>query len=940
MGTKGMILPMLVDLMKAAQPTTAPRGGKYIKREWSGTRWKYTYANEAGARHGVAAAADFNDPSFAHTVEGASSGNPEKDYHEALDRALAEPGASFSLKNPAGGEDLKLSMKGKKLQVTGGEKTKTFPSRGAYELWYIGAVNTTTHLDHEGNAIFDVRPNVGRVVNGQLIPTNATEKKMTAKGEKEYASNRWIVAYSKSYPKDKRAGTTSKWFKTTRERAEQHADKMLRDQELAQGIKRDVPKMSVTDEKAMSAAEGTSMFAEPGSVADKAQSGELPYRINDAGKRELDLPEGEKNALIAQAAKEYYPTILNAARAAAKGTFFAADSRSNDYGHSGSKGWAERFMGMEIEASKTTPDFVFPDPGSPAYDAIEHALNTYDPANPKRVGFAGYLAGKRGQVAMRMMQASSVTQDQYGFISEIKAWQAGSTADGASVSDFTSATEEQRAGNAYLQSLDDLADNGDVDTWRDSVDTLLEMWKDRVPDHEPEKYQQAKDVIEKFDKMHSVDQIKLAPRISEALMDLTDWKKILNKSLENDAVMAIHQEELTRKAMDILTKDKKVLPEHNYAHMEGSEENPAFYYTDPMGNRVRYTNAPDGHGDRSKYFGEASLHPTEPDITSNPEYFTLDGRKLTRAPDHDDVEWNENYNQYDPQNLWAGRWTDQNTGEQRYTYVDADLRGFPRLQIHQQNAMVDVQIPTLRTKVGTMFASEKLKDQVTAVTLALLDQGRMRAVELSSLTPSEVVIQGNLISLGPRKVYAGPKMREAIETLVAHKAPDEPLFSVPSQDREGKVDRMLSRRVGPHYLAMVLDQLGISLLGLQTYHASQCFAREVERMLTQYGASWDAAVQQGLLASALEWGHDFTQEQDTPGVLQLTQAVLIDPVVIDTLRASADAQGLSEQLGAQPLPPVMIPIPHVSLDMADRTPEEAEFSMWLHSAHVHDYAAE
>jgi hypothetical protein len=341
-------------------------------------------------------------------------------------------------------------------------------------------------------------------------------------------------------------------------------------------------------------------------------------------------------------------------------------------------------------------------------------------------------------------------------------------------------------------------------------------------------------------------------------------------------------------------------------------------------------------------YGEAEMYTTEPQFATNPEYYTPDGKKLTRCPDCDaaQVEWNQAYNRYDPQNLWVGRWMDPENGSYRYTYVDSDIRDFPRLHVHQQNAITDVQIPALRTMVTQLYNSDRLKDQMTAIALALLDQGRMRATELACLTPADVVIEGSLVSLGNRKIHADNKLLGALEVLKQNKAPDEPLFAVPQQKRDGEVDKTLQRRLGPNYFAAVLDQLGISLLGLQTYHGTLRFYQEMRRLLEHYQAPWDMAVNNALMSVALEWGHNFAQEMDVGYVMQLIQAVLIDPIVLDVLRRGAEEQGMIFELPTQELPTPTIPIPYVSMDVVDRNGEELEFSNWLHSVAVHEYAAD
>lgn len=411
----------------------------------------------------------------------------------------------------------------------------------------------------------------------------------------------------------------------------------------------------------------------------------------------------------------------------------------------------------------------------------------------------------------------------------------------------------------------------------------------------------------------------------------------LMKSFQEDELRKA-QEELTQKAIDVLTRNKNVPPEHQYSHKEGTDDRPTYYYTDDAGNYYKYTNAPAGHSDVSSMYGEAELHTSEPTFETNPEYFTPEGKKLTRCPDCDpaQVEWNQTYNRYDPQNMWAGRWM-KDDGSYCYTYLDSDIREFPRFHIHQQNAIVDVQLPALRQMVTDLYNSDRLKDQLTGLAIALLDQGRIRASELCCLKPDDISFDGNLVMLGTRRIYADGDVLAALETLKQHKAGDEPLFAVPLQDMNGELDTSLQRRIGPNYLSSVVEQLGISLLGLQTYHATLRFYQEVKRVIERYQAPWDMAVQHALLSAVLEWGHDFSSEVDAGRVMQLTQAVLIDPIIIDALKQSAQEAGLLTEYPVMELPPPYIPIPYVSLNMLDRTAPEAEFSQWIHSVPIHEY---
>jgi hypothetical protein len=136
----------------------------------------------------------------------------------------------------------------------------------------------------------------------------------------------------------------------------------------------------------------------------------------------------------------------------------------------------------------------------------------------------------------------------------------------------------------------------------------------------------------------------------------------------------------------------------------------------------------------------------------------------------------------------------------------------------------------------------------------------------------------------------------------------------------------------------VVDTQGLSLLGFQTYHGTISFSREVDRAIIHYQANWEQACSHALMVVAKEWGHDLSVEPDPLRVLQLVQEVLVDPVVMRVMQTAAQEQRL---LGAQPsqtLPPPTVPIPFVAIDAVDRNAEEQEFSDWIHTVAVHDFA--
>lgn len=388
------------------------------------------------------------------------------------------------------------------------------------------------------------------------------------------------------------------------------------------------------------------------------------------------------------------------------------------------------------------------------------------------------------------------------------------------------------------------------------------------------------------------------------------------------------------KASPYVTKDQKVDPSHSYSHSEGPKDHARHFYTDQNGNFIRYTNAPSGDKNQTRHFGEPQLHPLEPTLESAPQYFDPTGRKLTRAPGSQAVEWNQSYHPDDPKNFWVGRWVNPSSGEHEYTYLDADVRRHPAMYIHQQLQLTDVRIPVLRQYIQTLSNSPMLKDRIVATALALLDQARFRVQELTALSVGEIQDNQSFYVIGNRMIFPDHKVRVMLSLMTENRTDTEPFLAVPFTKKNGDVDEMLLRRIGPHYLNAVLDQLGLSLEGLQIYHATQAFSREITRLTTQYHAPFNVALEYATLSVASEMGHDVTQEQDMEQILPMIRELLLDPVVVRALEMNAEEMGLNNGM------PLLLPLPppfvaYVSFDVGNLTPDEKEFSTWLHKFPAH-----
>ena len=977
-----------IDLNKAPVPATAERPGhKYASRRWDGQQWVYDYRDQPARHHGPFVVPDpHEDPSREHSVDLLGSdqvgdSGPEADYHEALTAQMSQPGMHQVSHPTQEGEqmsvEVKASKSGKvKIRATAGDKTKDFASLGSFERWYMGVSNTMVLHDDQGRPWFKLLRNVGLVRSGVLTPSSDPGKQFILR----------LHELHPDFAEAKGAGQRVEWYKTNQAGGLSHHQKELRNQqmvaapsEVAQqapphpgepameefaagggepfmGEADNQPTELTSDQEEASATQaGQQPPLEPtvpGTLVDRLESGQLPYRL-EAGsggarrrRRVLDVPVDQKEQMIDEVARQFWGKIVVVATSAVTNNpFFASNPQQ----------WLPRFIGgtsfrmpqpNELDPATGRPMFIGLEPGSMAYRAISDALDNYDPSKGH---FASYLAGPGGKLGWNMRRQSAVDQ----FVNEVKASapmqmesQEGGTYDRPTDNAGAAAAPVHQDPAAH-QNLADVQQSGpeaeeisSTDPWVAQQEQALEQASQVATQISPEVHEQLRMLFNQIRSVPADQRAAYAERFAEGLrnMGLEQFAVDVSKSLEEAALAAILYDQALNKAMDILSKDKNVQPGHTYSHKEGDDDNPRFYFTDQQDNLVQYTNAPEGHADASQYYPGASMHASEPDPAKMSQYFTPDGRKLDRCPPEGCFpEWNQSYNRYDPQNLWVGRWPSAETGDLQYAYIDSDIRAIPKLQTHRMNSLHDDRLPSLRQYIRDLFYSESLKDQLTALALALLDQGCFRAQELAALTPAHIYVEGSMIQLGSRKIFVDPKIQYAFDILKQVKSATEPLFSVPVIGKDGNPDPGLSRRMGSHYWARHLSQQGVSLLSMQTFRATKTFSREVQRLLTVFNASWDQAVNSALLTVALEWGHDLTQEQDAPRITQLILETLIDPVLVELLQTKSQELGLGTGGGGE-LPPATLLIPAVSMELVDLTSEEKEFSQWLHAQPIHEYA--
>ncbi|MCF6205367.1 MAG: hypothetical protein L3J47_00540 [Sulfurovum sp.] len=393
---------------------------------------------------------------------------------------------------------------------------------------------------------------------------------------------------------------------------------------------------------------------------------------------------------------------------------------------------------------------------------------------------------------------------------------------------------------------------------------------------------------------------------------------------------------LAAKAIKLIQQDELEKATMAYSHKEGNSILPSFVYQDEVGNMQRRSNAPQGHPD---YDGSYADEDETLDLSQEeaPQFYTTDGRKLSRAPyTGTDVQWNQNYHQDDPQNMWAARWVNPVTGEHEFSYIDSDLSTNDRFKIHRENALVDNRITGFRQYVSALFASPHMKDGVVSLVLMLLDQGRFRVKDLLGLRVQDLHVAREIVSLGSRSVHCDLAVAQKISEMVGGRGLGEPLFSTPTLGMDGSLDYSKSRRIGPHFAVNLLAALGLSAEALQTYHATQTYSMAVQRALGSGSVGFQQAHMFALSSVASELGHDLSSVEDFEPALRAIESATVDPLAVSAIQASCTANGIPDSAGSIN-EPVYSSVPHVSSTLSGKDRDEEEFSLWLRTAPIHTY---
>jgi|688.fasta_scaffold01119_34 hypothetical protein len=340
-----------------------------------------------------------------------------------------------------------------------------------------------------------------------------------------------------------------------------------------------------------------------------------------------------------------------------------------------------------------------------------------------------------------------------------------------------------------------------------------------------------------------------------------------------------------------------------------------YWWRDRLGNYYRYSNAPQESADFDPFLGAPLLDADQPLVEKNPEFFTQEGYKRHMAPPQGaKLSRNSDYNQNSSQNIWFEVFDNKGT---KYIYLDADVKENLDLYVQNQLRIVDAALPKFREHAVTLFNSKYQKDRITGAILILCDQGYYEPEELIAATVGDVEFVDQAVILLGRKFVCDLTFLDFITSLVAHRAPTEPLFQYNTIHG--------IRPVGINYISSVFYATRVSPKFLLNWNASHLFSRIVNRMAFQMIPADEVEVsafdELSKVLSTRDDVHHLVDFKVRVALLRNYREQVADPSVTKSLtRLLVDDFGVAI----------------IRCDLNSLRQDEKEFSDWLQSTPMHD----
>ena len=356
-------------------------------------------------------------------------------------------------------------------------------------------------------------------------------------------------------------------------------------------------------------------------------------------------------------------------------------------------------------------------------------------------------------------------------------------------------------------------------------------------------------------------------------------------------------------------------PNHTYVFRTGDYGIKDYWYVDLKGNYWKYTNAPEDHEDFDPRAGVPLLVRTQPMPSTAPAFFTPSGRKRHVAVPPEIVpDENPEYNPLDSRNMWYEVYAAD--GQERYVYLDSDVRENIDLWVQYQLRVTDANLPKLRQFAYDLFRNPHPKDKIIGAVLMLMDQGLFELEELAMATVSDIAFIDETVKLLGRKFRCDPLFLDFLTSLVGAREPAAPLFQMDTV--HGKTT------LGYNHLYSIFHYLGVSPTYLLAWHASHMFSRIVNRMSAE-----------DIPADEVE-GKAFSELRRVFITSQSIQFLVDYKVRTILLRNYEAAQSemeksLMERGSGDDFATLM-----VFSDLTGRREDEIEFSEWLHAEPMHE----
>lgn len=928
-------------------------GHKYVKRTWDGNKWVYEYATEAHPKqHGMGYVGHEE-----HTVdlpESVDSGQmtAEEAYNQSRQTSLKTPDTIHKVTDPTTGKEMELHVvpakAGRKwphgikiVPRTPMEETKSgkqkkgkvlpyvdkgWSSWAGVERWMRMAKDVETISGPNGEPMYHIMPNVGQVSAAEDVlkpPVSGSAKRIR-------------IGFDKSAPEYNPSSSNNGIYAKDMEEAKQKIALYQRNQKLV-------------DETAAGKVPSVGDQLQENNPLEVLQTGNLPRVRNPENPRQVitqfDSPE-QKDEFINYLAGAILPQ-----------TYQLADQLTNyDFLQRHKGTIIPRLTGLDVDVGRemaragVDPSQFQVDKNTPLYRFLDRVA-TYNSYNPESGSLEDYAFRSLPLRFFAWIKEQGFANEQQmrqleGAASEI-AEERRTRKEGGLTGEAAEKFSEQREHDPF-QIERDIAD------WRQEQTSALEAWAEKDPMYAQQLGQlkqvmeglRSEDDIGRFTqalRQQAEDRYRATPGVADMFNEQV--LKFLEKAIKSLTAILVKSIAIKAIAAEFTSQIAKAStnappPDHQYSHKDGMDDHPVYWWKDGAGNLVRYTNAPEGSEDYSPLGGSPKMHPSEVMADNSPEFFTPDGRKLTRAP-HSmaQAQWNPNYHRNDPQNLWAARWVNPATGEHEFSYIESDILSHDKLVRHHQNRIIDVRIPHMRQYISGLLHSDQAKDAIVGLMMALVDQGRIHPVELVELRAGDIQINGDVIRFGRFAVHAGEKIQQIIHRMMTARNPEDPFFSIPvvKNMEDSAIGVGAEHRViGPHYIMRMFDRIGTPLGALMNYHATQTYSMQVQRCIQGENVSLRCGHEFALLEVARRMGHDFTTQPDVNPIIKFIEENMIDPIVIEVIEANARKDG-TDQGADEMTREIVLAVPHISANLTGHTDAEREFSKWAHAYPCHEH---